>query len=88
LAALFVDADAPANEDVEAIFRAETEQHGLAPEEDYGKLGLGVFESEVDVTGGGGAEVGDFAFDPDVAKLTLDQFASPADDLADRPDTA
>ena len=75
LAALLVDADAAADQDVEAVFRAEAEQHGLAAEENDGELGVGVFEGEVDVAGGRGAEVGDFAFDPDVAVLLLDEFA-------------
>src|ERR1039457_7672525 len=34
LSALLVDADAAADQDVEAVFRAEAEEHGLAAEED------------------------------------------------------
>ena len=88
LAALFVDADAAANEDVQAVFRPETEQHGLAAKEHDGKLRVGVLQREVDVAGWGGTEVGDFAFDPDVDVLLLNQFADLADELADRPDAA
>ena len=88
LAALLVDADAAADQDVEAVFRAEAEKHGLAAEEDDGELGVGVLEGEVDVAGGGGAVVGDFAFDPDVAVLLLDEFADLGDELADGPDAA
>ena len=88
LAALLVDADAAADEDVEAVFRAEAEKHGLAAEEDDGELGVGVFEGEVDVAGGSGAVVGDFAFDPDVAVLLLDEFADVGDEVADGPDAA
>src|SRR5580658_2262494 len=69
LAALLVDADAAADQHVEAVFRAEAEQHGLAAEEDNGKLRVGVFEGEINMAGWGGSEVGDFAFDPDVAVL-------------------
>ena len=88
LAALLVDADAAADEDVEAVFRAEAEEHGLAAEEDDGELGVGVLEGEVDVAGGGGAVVGDFAFDPDVAVLLLNEFADLGDEFADGPDAA
>ena len=88
LAALFVDADAAADQDVEAVFGAEAQQHGLAAEEDDGELGVGVFEGEVDVAGGRGAVVGDFAFDPDVAVLLLDEFADLGDEFADGPDAA
>jgi hypothetical protein len=88
LSALLVDADATADKDVEAVFRAEAEEHGLAAEEDDGELGVGVLEGEVDVAGGSGAVVGDFAFDPDVAVLLLDEFADLTDEFTDRPDAA
>ena len=88
LAALLVDADAAAHQHVQAVFRAEAKQHGLAAEENDGQLRVGVFEGEVDVAGRRGAEVGDFAFDPDVAVLLLDQFAHLRDQLAHRPDAA
>ena len=88
LSALLVDADAAANQDMKAVFRAKAQEHGLAAEEDDGELGVGVLEGEVDVAGGGGAIVGDFAFDPDVAVLLLDEFADLGDEFADRPDAA
>jgi hypothetical protein len=88
LAALLVDADTAADENVKAVFRAEAEEHGLATEENDGELGVGVLEGEVDVAGGGGTIVGDFAFDPDVAILLLDQFADLGNELADGPDAA
>jgi hypothetical protein len=88
LSALLVDADATADEDVEAVFRAETEEHGLAAEKDDGELGVGVLEREVDVAGGSGAVVGDFAFDPDVTVHLLDEFADLADQFTDWPDAA
>ena len=69
LTALLVDADTAADQDVETIFRAETEKHGLAAEENDGELSVSVFQGEVDMAGGGGAVVGDFTFDPDVAVL-------------------
>ncbi len=88
LAALLVDADAAANQDVQAIFGTEAEKHGLAAEEHDGELGLGVLEREVDVAGGRGAEVGNLAFDPDVAVFLLDQLADLGDEFADGPDAA
>jgi hypothetical protein len=88
LAALLVDADAAADQDAEAVLRAEAKEHSLAAEENDGELGVGVLEGEVDVAGRGGAVVGDFAFYPDVAILLLDQFADLGDELADGPDAA
>ena len=88
LAALIVDADAAAHEDVLAVFKAEAQQHGLAAEEDDGKLGVGVLEREVNVAGGRGAQVGDFAFDPDVGPLCFHELADVGDEEADRPDAA
>jgi hypothetical protein len=79
LAALLVDADAAADEDVEAILRAEAEENGLTAEEDDGELSVGVLEGEVNVAGGGWAVVGDFAFNPDVAVLLLNEFADLGD---------
>jgi len=73
---------------MESVRRAETEQHGLAAEEDYGELGISIFESEVEMAGRRGAEVGDFALDPDVGVALLDQFTDLCDELADGPDAA
>jgi hypothetical protein len=88
LSALLVDADAATDKDVEAVFGTEAEKHGLAAEENDGELGVGVLEGEVDVAGGGGAVVGDFAFDPDIAVLLFDEFANLGDEFADGPDAA
>ena len=79
LAALLVDAYAAANQDVDAVLGSEAEEHGLAAKEDDGELGVSVLEGEVDVAGGGGTVVGDFAFDPDVAVLLLDELTDLGD---------
>ncbi len=57
LAAGLVDGDAAADEDGEAVGGAEAEEEGLAAEEDDGELGFAVLEGEVEVAGGGGAEL-------------------------------
>lgn len=88
LAALLVNADAAADQDVESVFRAEAKQHGLAAKEHYGQLRVCVFEREVNMAGGGGAVVGDFAFDPDVDIFLLDELADLADEFAYGPDAA
>ena len=49
LAALLINADAAANQHVEAVVGAETEQNGLAAKEDDGELGVGVLEGEVNM---------------------------------------
>jgi len=88
LAALLVNADAAADKNVKAVFWTEAEEHGLAAEEDDRELGVGVLEGEVDVAGGCGTVVGDFAFNPYVAVFLLDEFADLGDEIADGPDAA
>ena len=88
LAALLVDGDFATEQDVEAIGGLEAQQRGLLAEEDSGKLRFAIFEGEVDVAGGRGAQVGDFAFDPEVAVFALDVQAHLADEVADFPDPA
>ena len=73
---------------MDAVLGSEAEEHGLAAKEDDGELGVSVLEGEVDVAGGGGTVVGDFAFDPDVAVLLLDELTDLGDQFADRPDAA
>ncbi len=60
----------------------------MAAKENDGKLGVGVFQREIDVAGGRRAEVGDFSFDPDVAVVLFHQFADPGDQIAHGPDVA
>lgn len=88
LAALLVNADAAADKDVESIFRAEAQQYGLAAKENDRQLCVGVFEREVNMAGGSGPIVGDFAFDPDVDVGLLDKFTDLADEFAHGPNTA
>ena len=85
LAALLVDGNFAAEQDVKAIRGTKAQQRCLLAEEDGGELGVTVLQREVDVAGGRGAEVGDFTFDPEVTVLTLDVNANFADKVADRP---
>ena len=83
-ARLVGDGDAAADLDGEAVFGLEGEELGLGAEEDDGELGVAVLEGEVDVAGGGGAAVGDFAFDVEQAGVeVLDVAAELGDELAD-----
>ena len=75
LAALFVDGNLAAEQDVQAISRSKAQERGLFAEEDGRKLCVAVFEREVDVAGRRGAKVGDFAFDPEIAIFALDMAA-------------
>jgi len=72
LTAAFVDADAAAGEDLEAVLGTEAEQLRARAEEDGGDLGVAVFKSEINVAAGSGTAVGDFSFDADLRKLLLD----------------
>ena len=88
LASTFVDGDAAADEDGEAVHRFEAEELGLAAEEDDGKLGFAVLEGEVDVAGGGGAAVGDLTFYPDIRVRGFGPVADVGDERANGPDMA
>jgi len=88
LTALFVDGNFAAKQDVQAVGGTEAQERCLFAEEDDGKLCVAVFEREVDVAGGRGSKVGDFAFDPEVAVFALDVEAHFADEVADFPDAA
>jgi len=82
LAAGLVDGERAGDADGVAVLGAEAEERGLAAEEDDGKLGFRVLEGEVAMAAGGGAPVGDFAFDGDVAVGALDEVADVADEVA------
>jgi len=86
LAALFVNGDFAAEQDVEAVGRFEAEERRLLAEKDGGKLCVAVFEREVDVAGGRGTQVGDFSFDPEVAVFAFNVKANFAYEFADFPD--
>ncbi len=88
LAARFIDRDASADEDGEAILRPEAEELGLAAKKDDRKLGVAVLQGEVNVAGGRGAAVGDFAGDPEVGIGLLDMLANVGDEVEDGPDAA
>src|SRR5208283_5912911 len=61
LAARLVDRDAAAHQHRESVLRVEAQQLRLAAEEHHRKLRLAVLQREVNVAGGSGAAVGDFA---------------------------
>jgi len=82
LAAGLVDGEGAGDADGVAVLGTEAEEAGLAAEEDDGELGFRVLEGEVAVAAGGGAPVGDFAFDGDVAVRALDEVADVADEVA------
>ena len=88
LAALFIDGDFAAEQDVKTVGGLEAEERGLLAKEHGRKLRVSVFEGEVDVAGGRGAEVGDFAFDPEVAVFAFDVKAHLANEITDFPDAA
>jgi hypothetical protein len=60
----------------------------LPAKEDDGELGVCILEREVNVAGGRGTEVGDFAFNPDVAVLLFDKIANLRDKVTHSPDAA
>jgi len=87
-AAIFVDGDASADDNLETVCGTEAQKAGRRAEHDDLNLGVSVFEGEVEVSGVGGAEVGDFAFDPGVGIFAFDVRADGGDEVADFPDAA
>ena len=83
-----VDGDAAANQNGEAIGRAEAEELRLAAEEDDGELGFAVLEREVDVARRCRAAVGDLAFNPEIGVGGFDVLSNVSDQSANAPDAA
>ena len=88
LAALLVNAHPSAHQHLQAVLRPEAQQQSLAAKQDDGQLRVGIFEREVEVARGRRAIVGDFAFDPHIGILLLDELADAADQLPYRPHVA
>jgi hypothetical protein len=79
-----VDGDAAAEFHVHAVFGLKGQERGTAAEHDDGELGVAVFEGEVQVTGGGGTAVRDFAFDREEAGVGgFESLAELVEELAD-----
>lgn len=88
LPARFVDGEVAAQDDFAAVLQQITRIAGFGAEEDAVQLRVGVLEREIDVAGALGAEVGDFAGDPDVADLGFEQAANLAREFGDGENAA
>ena len=86
LTAAFVDADAAAGENLQAILGTKAEQLRARSKDDGRELGVAVFQREVDVAAGGEAAIGDFAFDADLAELLLNVAGERGDQRFHGPD--
>ena len=82
-AALFVNTDAAAHGDLQAVFGTELDAALLLLEINAFHLSAIVFEREVDVAGLGCAAVGDFALHTDVGKVFGEEVADLSGQLAD-----
>ena len=88
LAAIFVDGDASADDDLKAIGRLEPKQPCRRAEHHDFDLSVAIFQSEIKMAGLGSAEVGNFAFHPGVGIFALDVGADGGDQVADLPHSA
>ncbi len=68
-----------------AVCGTEAQQAGGGAEHHDADLRVAVFEGEVEMSGLGGTEVGDLAFDPGVGVFALDVGADGGDQVADFP---
>src|SRR5579864_324250 len=85
-ATIFINGDAPSHNHLQAVGGAETQQASGGTEHDHSDLGVAVFQGEVEVSGVGGAKVGNFSYDPGVGIFTLDVSTDSGDQVADLPD--
>ncbi|MCY1434075.1 hypothetical protein D9M71_501200 [compost metagenome] len=74
--------------DRQAVFQGLANPCRVLPEQRATHLGAAVLEGEIDVAGSRAGEVGDFAFDPDVAEHVFKQHPRAAVELADGQDFA
>jgi hypothetical protein len=88
LAARLIDCDRALENDFAAIGQGVAMGDGIAAEKDATELGSGVFEGEIDVTGGLLAEVGDFAGNPDLANLLVEGATDVGGQFGDGEDAA
>src|SRR6185312_17485450 len=88
LAALLVEREASAKQEVQAVLGAETQQRSLTAEKYGCELALVVLEREINVAGGGRPQVANLAFHPEIGEFTLDLGAQFPHEFADLPDAA
>src|SRR5580698_674354 len=86
LASIFVNRDASAHDDLQAIRGTKAQQPCRGAEHDYANLSVAVFEGEVKMSGVGSAKVRNFAFHPGVVIFAFDVRADGADQVTDFPD--
>ncbi len=84
-AAIFVDGDASADNDLKAVGRLESQKLRRRAEHYDFDLGIAVFEREIKMAGIRGTEVGDLAFHPGVGVFAFDMSADGGDQVADLP---
>ena len=66
-----IQTDPALNQDLQAILGPKAEQAGIAAKHHATQLAGVVLEGEIDMPGGGSTQAGDFANDPDIAKIGL-----------------
>ena len=92
VAALVVNRDAAARDDLQAVLGLKAQQPRLGPPHHHPQLCRAILQREVKMSGIGGPVVGDFAFDVNVGEGALhlrahggDQFAQPDRSCATAP---
>src|SRR5262249_8775682 len=86
-AALVVDGDPSAGDDLHAIVRLEAQQPCLHAEHHNAQESVAIFERKVKMAGFGGAKVGNLAFHPDICVAALHRGAHGADQISHAPDS-
>ena len=88
IAAPLEQRDLAAHLDRQAVLQCLAHPRRVLPEQCATHLGAAVLEGEIHVAGRRAGEVGDFAFDPDVAEHVFEQHPRAAVELADGQDFA
>ena len=86
LAFRLVYADAPAHDDVQAVFWFELQRADVRLEHDRFDLGAGIFQREIEVAGVPEAAVGNFCLDPDLGVGVFQNAADVRGEVADSQD--
>ena len=87
LAALIVDRDPAAGDDLHSVVGFEAQQAGLHSKHDHPQQGIAIFQSKVEVPGFGAAEIRNLSFDPDVGIAALHRSADGPNQVGNMPNT-
>jgi len=88
ITAWFVEADPRTRQHLRAVGGFEAQQLSFGPKQGAAHLGMGIFQTEVQMAGAGAGQVGDLSLDPDQREAALQNRAHLRVQAADAEDVA